>query len=127
MEEKEASVKQKAKKLTLKTVIELQFIVVIYTLAGVFGKCASEYEFLSFGFIACYGLEVFVLGVYAILWQQIIKKLDLSVAYANRSIAILWSLTWAAIFFGEKITLINMLGVLIVIVGTMLVNGDENG
>ena len=33
-------------------------------------------------------MELFVLGIYAILWQQIIKKFDLTVAYANRGVAI---------------------------------------
>ncbi len=125
--ENKNSAEGRAKKLSVKTIVALQFIVVVYTLAGVFGKCASEYQFLSFGFIACYGLEIFVLGVYALLWQQIIKKLDLSVAYANRSLALLWSMLWAVIFFNEGISLQNIIGVIIVIAGTMLVNGDANG
>ena len=66
-----------------------------------------------------------ILGVYAILWQQMIKRFDLSVAYANRSMAILWSLVWAVVFFHERITINNVLGVLIVLAGTVLVNTDE--
>ena len=38
--------------------------------------------------------------------------------------AILWSLVWAVIFFHEKITVNNVLGVLIVLAGTILVNTD---
>ena len=62
--------------------------------------------------------------MYAILWQQMIKRFDLSIAYANRSMAILWSLIWAVVFFHEKITLYNVIGVVIVLAGTMLVNAD---
>ncbi len=114
------------KKIDWKNLILLQGIVIIYTLAGVAGKFASGYSFLSFGFIVCYGIEILILGVYAILWQQMIKRFDLSVAYANRSIALLWSMLWAAILFHERVTPKNLLGAAIVIAGTMLVNGGGN-
>ncbi|MCI8326591.1 MAG: EamA family transporter [Lachnospiraceae bacterium] len=103
----------------------LQLIVGVYTLSGVVAKFASHYEFLSLGFILCYGLEIFILGIYAILWQQMIKRVDLSVAYANRSIALLWSMLWAVLFFQEKVSLKNIVGVIVVILGTMIVNCDE--
>lgn len=70
------------------------------------------------------GLEFVILVIYAVLWQQMIKRFDLSVAYANRSMAILWSMIWAVIFFHDEITLRNVLGVLIVLVGTVIVNLD---
>lgn len=104
----------------------LQVVVIIYTLAGVAGKYASTHAFLSLPFILCYGAEIIALGIYAILWQQIIKRFDLSVAYANRSIALLWSMLWAAILFQEKITVQNLIGVAIVIAGTMIVNGEKS-
>ena len=72
-----------------------------------------------------YGIEIFILGVYAILWQQIIKKFDLMIAYANRAMALLWSIVWAIIFFKESITINNIIGVVIVIIGTMIVNSDD--
>ena len=64
--------------------------------------------------------------MYAILWQQIIKRFDLSVAYANRSIALLWSMIWAIILFHEKLTALNIIGAVIIIIGTMIVNGDRH-
>ena len=100
--------------------ILLQLVIMIYTLSGV----AAGYEFLSMGFILCYGVEICILGLYAIFWQQIIKRVDLSVAYANRSIAILWSMIWAALIFGEHISVQNIIGVLLVIAGTMIVNKE---
>ena len=71
-----------------------------------------------------YFLRPSLLHFFWILWQQIIKRFDLSVAYANRSMAILWSLVWAVIFFHERVTINNVLGVLIVLAGTILVNTD---
>ncbi len=107
------------------SLIFLQAIVVIYTLSGVAAKFASGYEFMSFGFVLCYGIEILILGVYAILWQQIIKGIDLSVAYANRSVALLWSMVWAVLFFNETVSWKNILGVLLVIAGTIIVNKEE--
>lgn len=121
---REKNMKEK-KRISLKSILILQLVVVIYTLSSVAAKGAAGYEMLSWQFIFFYGLEIAILGVYAILWQQIIKRFDLSVAYANRSMAILWSLVWAVIFFHEKITVNNVLGVLIVLAGTMLVNTDD--
>ena len=104
----------------------LQGIVIIYTLAGVAGKYASRYAFLSGGFIACYGIEILLLGIYAILWQQVLKRFDLSVAYANRSLALIWSMLWAVLVFHEQITVLNVVGVLFVIAGTIIVNGAQH-
>lgn len=112
------------KKISIKSLVVLQLVVAIYTLSGVAAKGASGFGVFTWQFIFFYGLEIAILGIYAILWQQIIKRFELSIAYANRSMAILWSLAWAVIFFHESITLNNVIGVLIVLVGTILVNMD---
>lgn len=110
------------RKLRFRDIFIIQGIVVIYTMAGVAGKIASNYSFLSWRFILLYGAEIALLGIYAILWQQIIKRFDLSVAYANRSVALLWSMIWAAFLFHETVTLKNVIGAAIVMMGTMIVN-----
>lgn len=114
-----------SKKHLIRNIIILQAIILVYTLATVSAKFASGEEFLSFNFIFFYGLEIFILGVYAILWQQIIKKFEISIAYANRAMALLWSLVWAVVFFHENITIKNVIGVIIVIIGTIIVNSDD--
>ena len=116
---------KKDKKKFIKNIIILQVIILIYTLSTVTAKFASNEEFLSLKFILFYGIEIFILGIYAILWQQIIKKFEISVAYANRAMSLLWSIVWAIVFFGEQITLKNVIGVIIVIIGTIIVNSDE--
>ena len=62
------------KRISLKNILILQLVIIIYTLSGVAAKGASGYETLSWQFIFFYDLEIAILGVYAILWQQIIKK-----------------------------------------------------
>lgn len=109
----------------IKNILILQVIIAVYTLSTVAAKIASGNDFFSFSFIIFYGIEICILGVYAILWQQIIKRFQISIAYANRAIALLWSILWAVIFFHETITLKNVIGVLIVIIGTIIVNKDD--
>lgn len=111
----------------IKMIIFIQMAIIVYTLSGVAGKLASGHPFLSFPFIAFYGLEILILGVYALVWQQIIKKVDLSIAFANRSLSLLWSMLWSACIFHETITLQNMLGIAVVIVGVLLVNTNGKG
>jgi len=106
----------------------IQGAVALYSLSGVFSKLASAHLFMSMPFILLYALEIGCLGVYAILWQQIVKRHELSVAYVNRSLSLLWSMLWSVLFFKEKITVKNMIGAVIIITGVILVNtaGEES-
>lgn len=113
------------KRSRLKTIVKLQAVVVIYTLASIFAKLASGEHFLGVKFLLFTGLELVVLFVYALLWQQVIKRTELSVAYANREMYLLWSLLWAVLFFHNKITVTNVIGCILVIAGTLVINGEE--
>ena len=103
----------------------LQLTVCVYTLSGIAAKLASGFDFLSVGFILCYGGELLALGIYAVLWQQIIRRIDLSLAYANRAIAIFWSMLWARLIFQEEISLPNIIGIVLIILGIWVVNSGD--
>lgn len=111
----------------VKDILPIQATVVLYSVSGIFSKLASRHAFLSFDFLLMYACEILALGVYAFFWQQIIRRHDLSLAYLNRSASIIWSMLWAALLFGEKITLQNAVGVLIIMLGVMVVNTEEKG
>ena len=113
------------KSVGIKNIIMLQAVVVIYTLNSIVAKFAENVEMLSFKFFLAYGLEVAILGVYAICWQQMIKKFDLSVAYANRAMAILWTALWALIIFKDTIGLKQAIGIGLVVIGTIVVNWSK--
>ncbi len=108
----------------IKNILILQAVVVIYTLSSVVAKAATGKELFSFSFFLFYGLEIIILGVYAILWQQMIKRFDLSVAYANRAMALLWSALWAVLLFHETLDPKQLAGIALVILGTVIVNTD---
>ena len=55
-------------------------------------------------------------------WQKIIKKFDLNIGYANRSVYLLWSQVWAVAIFGEKLSVRNVIGVMIVLLGVIVVS-----
>ena len=116
---------EEKKKAKLKDIFILQIVIAIYTLSTVCAKFASGQEFMSFQFILYYGIEMMILGVYAIIWQQLLKKFDVSIAYANKAMGLLWSIVWAILIFNDTITIKNVIGVLIVIIGTIIVNNED--
>lgn len=111
-------------KLSLKYIAALQAAVILYTCTDIAAKLASNYDFLSLGFVVCYGFEIMLLGLYALCWQQIIKKVDISIAYSNRAAAIFWSTLWAAVIFREHISLQNLIGIVVIFAGIWMVNRD---
>ena len=116
------------KKSSLKDIFLLQLVVMIYTFSTIISKFAAQASKDSiFAFLLLYGAEIVVLGIYAVLWQQMIKRFELSVAYANRAGALLWSLLWAVLIFGEALTFKKILGALLVVLGTGIINGQKEG
>ena len=109
------------KKFDFKTFAVLHFILLLYSFVGVFMKLAFQNEMFSFQFFLFAGLAVLFLGIYAIIWQQVLKKLPLTVAFTNKAICIVWGMLWGALFLGDQITWYKILGSLIVFPGVVLV------
>ncbi|MGN0305416.1 MAG: EamA family transporter [Lachnospiraceae bacterium] len=107
-----------------KRLILLQAVVILYTLSSVMAKFASGEEALE-KIVFFFGMDLFFLGLYALFWQQLIKALPLSVAYANRAMALLWSALWARLIFDEKIGVKQIAGIVLVIIGILIINGDK--
>lgn len=105
----------------LKFFVILHVELLLFSFGGICSKMASQNSFLSFWFIFWYSLVILNLGVYAIVWQQIIKCLPLTTAYANKAITIVWGILWGFIFFQEQIKWNMIVGAVIVIVGVILV------
>ncbi len=108
----------------IKPYIILHLILLLNSVGGFFSKTAAKQPFMSFEFCLYYGALIVILGVYAILWQQVLKLLPLNVAYANKAVTIVWGLLWGALFFSESISLNNIIGAVIVLFGVILMVGD---
>lgn len=102
-------------------------MLMIYSISGVCSKMASKQEFLSTGFCFYYAIIIFLLGFYAIGWQQIIKRLPLTTAFANKAVTIVWGIVWGVAFFHESITIGKIIGAALVIIGViMYAKADSN-
>ena len=94
----------------------------IYASTGIFTKYASLYPFLSWQYIFSFLGAIGVMGIYAVLWQQVLKYIELSVAYMFKGTALIFTMLLAYWLFGEPITTNNIIGAAIIIFGIILYN-----
>ena len=71
-------------------------------------------------FILLYGGMLVILFIYAIGWQQILKRLSLSMAFANKAVTVIWGMVWGFFIFGESVSALNIWGAAMVVVGVVL-------
>ncbi len=102
------------------TLIALHVLLVVYSLCGFFSKNASKHPFLSAPYLMFYAGMLAILVVYAIGWQQIIKRMPLTLAFANKAVTVVWGIVWGAVFFGESITLGKIIGAAVIIAGVVI-------
>ena len=102
------------------TLIALHLLLLVYSLSGIFSKNAAHEPFMSLPFILLYGGMLVILFIYAIGWQQILKRLSLSAAFANKAVTVVWGMVWGFFIFGEAISALNLLGAALVIGGVVL-------
>lgn len=105
--------------------ILLHLMLMVYSISGVLSKLAAFQVFLSFRFCACYGGIITILGFYALAWQQIIKRLPLTTAFANKAITVIWGMIWGVLFFHESVTLGKIAGITLVASGVVLFSTDK--
>lgn len=102
--------------------LEIGFVII--SISSLFAKMASQQEDF-FGFALFLFLELLFLGIYALLWQQTLKRFPLVVAMANKGITIVYSLLWAVFLFHENITITNIIGAAVVICGIIVGSTDD--
>lgn len=115
----------KLSKTKVKNFALLHLCIWIYTGSSICSKLASQYPFLSSEYVFFTLLIFMILGIYAIFWQQIIKRFEASVAYSNKSVTTIWTLLYSVLFFGEGLTIYNVIGTAVLIAGVTMVASDE--
>ncbi len=109
-----------------KSYAALYLLLIFLSLGSVLIKLASGHAFLSPEFILLYGGSLSISVVYALGWQQVLKRLPLTVAYANRALTVVLGMIWGYVIFGESITLNMLLGSAVILAGIiLLVRCDE--
>lgn len=93
---------------------------------GIFSKRAGMAPFLSKEFLINFMGIFCVMAIYAICWQQLLKKVPLTVAMANKSASVIWGIILGFLVFHEHITICNVIGAVIIIAGiVMFVKAEE--
>ena len=103
-----------------RALIGLHLLLAVYSLSDVCSKTAAGSPFMSFRFLFFYGCVLGLLGVYAIGWQQVIRRLPLTVAFANRAVTVVWGIVWGVLFFREQVSPLRLVGAALIMAGVVL-------
>ena len=115
-----------AKRPGLLWIVLLQAAVLLFACSSLLMKLAGRYPMLSWPWIGLYGAALGITAVYAVLWQQFLKRMSLTTAYANRSMTMLWSMVFGALVFAETIRWNMVAGIAVIAFGIWLVvTGDD--
>lgn len=117
--------RNESSKSKIGSVIFLHLTFLVYSLASVFSKKAGAEEVLSIRFLFFYGMVLFILMLYAVLWQQNLKRIPLVTAYANKAVTVIWGMVWGVLLWHEKFFLKNIIGAVIIMLGVVLVATEE--
>lgn len=98
----------------------LQIALFILSMGAICSKMAGKQKFLSAKFILYYGLLLVILFIYAIIWQQVLKNLPLTVAYASKGVGVIYGMMWGVLVFKETITWNMVVGALLVLIGVYI-------
>ena len=118
--------------------MRLQPAVVLFSCVSICSKLASrqlpknfaslpDYLLLclqNWKLIVLLALMLLLLGIYAVIWQQLIKRSKIALIYANKSSYLFWTQLAAVFVFGETVSLCNIAGIAIIFIGIILGNSE---
>ena len=111
---------------SIRWMILMHVLFLFYSAGSIFSKLAAGESFMGMRFVILYSVIILILVIYAVGWQQVIKHVPLSTAYANKAVTIIWGIIWGALFFRERITLGKLIGAIIVLTGIVLYSGADH-
>lgn len=110
--------------MKIKSVVFGTIIYCIFSLSSVFMKFASLQSNLFNKFLL-FGVSIGILGVFSILWQKLLNKLNLNKAYLFKGTTLIWGLVYGVLIFGEKVSINMIIGVIIALIGIVIILGEE--
>lgn len=102
----------------------LVLVNMLYACVTIFTKSAATCEFLCWQYCLWFAGAIVVMGIYAICWQQILKRIELSTAYMFKGTSLIFVMVLAAAIFGEQITPYNIVGACVIVLGIALYARD---
>lgn len=107
-------------RVSVKVVIILLLVNLLFSSVSIAMKYTSAQELLSLKYFIGLGVVVFMLGTYAVVWQQILKRVNITLAYIFKGTGVIYVLLYSVFLFGETITIWNIIGTAIIVTGIVL-------
>lgn len=104
----------------VKDIAALVGINMLYACVGICTKMAAMQPTGSWPYLLWFASAVAIIAVYALLWQQVLRRIELSTAYMFKGTTLIFTMLIAALLFGEVITVTNIIGSAIIICGIVL-------
>lgn len=103
------------------TYLLLHVAFILYSFTTVCSKFAAQEDVFSLPFFAWYASGIIFLGIYAVIWQQVLNKLPLTTAYSSKGVVLIYGFLLGSLLFGEVIKVQTIIGAIIVLIGIYLV------
>ncbi len=101
-----------------KSTVMLISLYLFYSIIGIIGKYnAISSRVGSLRFFLLFGIQLFGIALFSIGWQLLLKKFELNYVYLFKGTTILWGLLFSKVIFHEQITVNNLMGAIIIVVG----------
>ena len=107
-------------RVSFKVIIILLLVNLLFSTVSIAMKYTSGQELLSIKYFIGLGVVILMLGTYAIVWQQILKRVNITLAYIFKGTGVIYVLLYSVFLFGESITIWNILGTTIIVTGIVL-------
>ena len=111
-------------KISFIHIISLLLVFLIYSSANIFMKLSSGEDSIIMSGVY-FAFTIGVLGIYACLWQQILKHIPLTTAFMFKSITVLYGMFFAHMLFHEAITANNVIGALLIVLGIIILGWEH--
>ncbi len=106
------------KKISIKWIFGLLLVFLIYSSANIFMKLSSSEDgMLMLIYLSC---AIGILGIYACLWQQVLKHISLTTAFMFKSVTVIYGILFAHVLFLEEITVNNIIGAAMIVAGIVV-------
>lgn len=110
-------------------ILYLHLIILLYSASSIFIKVTAnmvnQYGICNIKVFITLFIAFLLMGIYAIFWQIILKNMELSFAYMNKGITVVWSLIGAALIFHEQIKFMHIIGTAFIVAGIVLIAKDK--
>lgn len=100
-----------------KTAILQAVLMILVCVPVILKYAATNFPFKSWQYLSLFAICFGILGLYAIVWQKVLKSFTLIEAYSNKAISGFWFLILGYFLFGDTVSIWNFVGLLIITFG----------